>query len=430
MENELDRFDKSEKEVIPLNTDLITEELKKYDIQIVFGNSNDKKEIEIPKDKLTGLTPILNTIPGLLSNYAVSQSYSGAYKIVFQNGLKAGERLMQMGNGLRTTAIVDAQGKITGQAGLAELSSVVSIGPQITYAFFSAASVVTGQYFLAQINNNLKKISKDVKDIIAFLEISKASDLESNIDSLNEICEQLSYIPDILQNNTKRGDMLNKIQGISSELKKSFKFYDNMLSAKTNKKQISKEDLDKIFNFFDSFCIALSGYLMSIILELIFSFDHNKIIYWQNKINKMEHGDTSKDSDNEKSNLELSYSEKLDLWKNQIIELIRKSPEFFPHKKKYAGKIALDSTVFLGSLNVWSALYWRKQIKKRKAEYEEERKKMQNQYQSKVEKKFNNKKIIDNFNRSLEQIVLFDKMYSGPVALVVKKETVSLLISD
>ena len=55
---------------------------------------------------------------------------------------------------------------------------------------------------------------------------------------------------------------------------------------------------------------------------------------------------------------------------------------------------------------------------------------MQNQYQSNVEKKFNNKKIIDNFNRSLKQIDLFDKMYSGPVELVVKKETVSLLISD
>lgn len=412
MENKLDRFDKSEKEVIPLNTDLITEELKKYDIQIVFGNSNDKKKMEIPKDKLTGLTPILNTIPGLLSNYAVSQSYSGAYKIVFQNGLKAGDQLMQMGNSLKTTAIVNAQGKITGQAGLTELSSAASIGPQIAYAAFSLASVVTGQYFLAQINSNLKNISKDIKDIMAFLEISQSSELQSRIEFLREVDLDLRSYPGMLENNELRISYLLKIQNAREDLRRLCNFYgDNLIDIKLNKEKLDQEDLSQIKNYLFLYPIALHGYMLATFFELVFSQNY--------KVAGMRW--------NEMDSCKKNYYQNLENWENKIIELVQKSPDFLPDKKKYAGKVLADIAV--SSIPV-IGFFGKKGILARCDEYKTEKKDLQEKHRREIEKDFIKQKQALNFDKVMQQTKQIDKIYSMPVELIVERDSVSLLIPD
>lgn len=79
---------------------------------------------------------------------------------------------------------------IVGSALLKPLSSA----PQIIGGIFSVMSIITGQYFMTQINKNLKNIDKGIFDIQRFLENDKRSKLQSEEEFLKNTQKILGYI--------------------------------------------------------------------------------------------------------------------------------------------------------------------------------------------------------------------------------------------
>lgn len=102
--------------------------------------------------------------------------------------------------------ILDDNNRLIGQAGADSLKS-----QGITYGVMSLASFATGQYFMAQINNQLTEIRKDLTavqtkvDTIAHRQLAeKFADLKAIYDELQKICQFQSYYAsyDAMRQNT------------------------------------------------------------------------------------------------------------------------------------------------------------------------------------------------------------------------------------
>ena len=85
-------------------------------------------------------------------------------------------------------------------------------------------SIITGQYFMAQINGSLKKIEKGIANIQKFLENDKKSKLQGNEEFLKNIQKTLSYI---LENEMQQQATIISIQNIKRDSLQAIKFYKN-----------------------------------------------------------------------------------------------------------------------------------------------------------------------------------------------------------
>lgn len=98
----------------------------------------------------------------------------------------------------------------------------LSMGPQIISGVFSAMAMITGQYYMTQINNKLEKIEKSVEEVIKFLENDKRSGMESNEAFLQHV--QINY-QCIIDNDDLRNATLGTIQRIKIDSLANVLFY-------------------------------------------------------------------------------------------------------------------------------------------------------------------------------------------------------------
>ena len=92
------------------------------------------------------------------------------YTLTFPEGLP--HTLMHLKNGGFATSIIGADGKIVGMASLTPMVAEAAI-----IGIFTAMSVLTGQFFLCQINKELQKINQKLDEIISFLYGDKKAEL-------------------------------------------------------------------------------------------------------------------------------------------------------------------------------------------------------------------------------------------------------------
>ena len=138
----------------------------------------DKGYVKLDKDSAAKLDMAIQYIPDLLLN---SELYKGTYRVVFDKELGNLQKAANNPGLFRANIVKEGTNNvITGQALLQEVSAV----PQIVGNVFAVASVVTGQYYMEQINKKLEKIEKTAQDILAFLENDKRSKIESQIEFL------------------------------------------------------------------------------------------------------------------------------------------------------------------------------------------------------------------------------------------------------
>lgn len=131
--------------------------------------SIDKTKLqEIPMGNLNN---ILSVVPNILA----SKTLSDSYRIIIPEGVTG--NLMKYKTGLLGTPIVDdSTKKIIGHAGLD------SLNPQaLALAGFTAVSFVTGQYFMAKINEKLETIKNDLNRLKQLLEDRIISEVKSAI---------------------------------------------------------------------------------------------------------------------------------------------------------------------------------------------------------------------------------------------------------
>ena len=153
-----------------------------------------------------------------------SKIIGNSYKIVFPEG--AAGTLMRYKNGMLGTPLIGSDGKISAHAGLVSVENI-SLTPLM---IFSAMSAITGQYFIARIDEGLETITKNVKEIIDIIYDEKESD---NFSAYN-FCEYVkSNMQLILGNETLKLSTLTNLQATNNKMCSNILFYSKSIKRKS-----------------------------------------------------------------------------------------------------------------------------------------------------------------------------------------------------
>ena len=167
-----------------------------------------------------------NMLLGQLPTLAGAKELSTAYKVVFPAGVTG--QLMTLKNGanagLATTSIIGESGKIAGQAGLQSLSNLAS-----PLAVFSALSMITGQYFMAEINKSIKALSENIEEVQKQIDTSEESVVFSASIFLQEIKNDWNLI---LESEDFKVSIISNIIKTINDLTSSCYYFENRLNTK------------------------------------------------------------------------------------------------------------------------------------------------------------------------------------------------------
>lgn len=196
---------------------------------------------EIPHSHMGQIGMMFQQLPGL-ATHAIS--YQGTYRVYFDKSLGVLQQAKQ-GDGFLRANVVKAgtNNKITGQA----LLKAASTGPLVANAVFSALSMVTGQYFLSEINGKLSQIEKKIDSIQQFLENEKRSELLANYYYLQQVIQTFEFIQ---SNEYQKQATIQQLQRIRIDSFGNLNFYSTAFQQKktelTGLKSNTKRNIKKI----------------------------------------------------------------------------------------------------------------------------------------------------------------------------------------
>lgn len=252
------QFNKELMTITPFN-----KPLKEYCTPIKIGQANN----------------ILSVIPNVLASHTLSQ----AYRVVMPKG--AIGNLVQYKTGLLGTPIVDpVTNKIAAHAGLASLNHSA-----IAFGAFTAASFVTGQYFMAEIRKELIDIKTGLDRIEGMLEDSIISEVDAAIFFIKDAEENMNEI--LLVNEHKIATLTNVQKSTNILFQKSL-YYERQIrrtiakigdTCETNE---IEENYKALEVHIMSWCKCTYGYYYGKVVEIKLSenFDNVYLINTENEL--------------------------------------------------------------------------------------------------------------------------------------------------
>lgn len=251
-------------------------QINQKNFEIIEFESVKKDDLKKNKLKRIGnINSLVSQIPTLIA----SKELTEAYRVIIPPGTSG--KLMQYKDGLLGTPLLE-DGKVVGHAGLESMSGIVT--PML---IFTAMSVVTGQYFLSQINKTLNNVLNEIKNIKNLLLLKEESNLFSYSLFLKRITDNYSYIN--ASSSLKTATLCN-IQNTINELSASIYFYtQNSISELDKIKNTSfKDDLNtlELKQNLEKLKASLDLRNIFLILEFAFSqsFDKSTINSVRNSI--------------------------------------------------------------------------------------------------------------------------------------------------
>jgi hypothetical protein len=186
------------------------------------NNDNELVKIErfdranLNKDftKIGKTNALLSQIPNLLAAHQASS----CYKVILPPGTTG--KLMQYKNGLLGTPLVE-NGGVVGHAGLQSAAALVS--PML---IFTAVSALTGQYFLAEINNSIQNVIKEIEEIKDIVLLKEESLLFACSSSLQRITANFSQIT---ESDARKTATFVTVQNDINKLSASIYFYSHQI---------------------------------------------------------------------------------------------------------------------------------------------------------------------------------------------------------
>ena len=231
-------------------------------------NTNKSGYVKVDKKIAGRVDSVLQQLPVMI-NKAVYCGNGDVYRVVYDKGLGVLQKSAKYpGQLLGNVVSASANNKIKDVARLQELA----VGPQINNGVFTAMSMVTGQYFMAQINHNLKDIEANIESIRKFLEDDKRSKLQSEEDFLNMTQNSLNFI---MQNESQKQSTICSIQKIRIDSLASINFYRMQindlkdLSAKKDKAGEVIKNIQRICFMISEYWYSLYLYCYALYLEPI-----------------------------------------------------------------------------------------------------------------------------------------------------------------
>ncbi len=282
---------------------------------------------------------ILQNIPEIL----LDGQKTCTYKVIYDQGLGTLQRAKEEYAGYLRANVVKpgTNNEITGSALLQELS----MGPQIVSGVFSAMSMVTGQYYMSQINTQLEKADRNIEEIQQFMEDDKRSRMEGDEEFLRSICESFNVI---LSNDSMRQAKLNSIQDIKRNACADVIFYKKQINdlrridVKSDKAEIVIENIEKITHWISEYWYSLYLYCFASSIEPAVAKEYEPAYL-----------------ENVKTDMALKceqYKTDYESWKVALQEYIEKAKAFDESKVLKALKTFSENKVYIGKIALWQTM--------------------------------------------------------------------------
>ncbi|MBO5517516.1 MAG: hypothetical protein J6A42_05515 [Firmicutes bacterium] len=157
---------------------------------------------------------VVNQATVSAANDATSKMAEGAYKAILKEGTHLAKSKVTEGT-FRGTLLSNVNNQGFGQAEFAPLKPIeLSCTPQVVLGAFTAISAVTGQFFLAEINNNLRSIEDGLDEIRNFLSSGERGKITAGETTVG------SYIRDIQSingNSQRKAAVITNLETLRTE---------------------------------------------------------------------------------------------------------------------------------------------------------------------------------------------------------------------
>lgn len=191
-----------------------------------------------------------------------------AYIVKFPEGLPHTLSKFQKGG---YSTIIRANGKIAGHASFYPIEAQA-----LALGVFSAMSAVTGQYFLTEINHELKLVNEKLDDILSFLYGDKKAELMAEIGFVKYAHANFSTI---MQHEQQRLATITSLQEARKVALKDIEFYLNDLDAITGKGTGDfaklRSHISDAYRAKDCIEMARQLYVISSLLELYYAQNYD-----------------------------------------------------------------------------------------------------------------------------------------------------------
>lgn len=244
------------------------------DDSIDITNSPRFAKLDLTQGQKMQISALVNQLPAMVGTSMLSNTLT----ITFPEGVQ-GVLMKLKAGGYSTTLKNPDTGKIVGTASLDfSTSQAVCLGA------FTAMSVISGQYFLSQINNSLKQISSGLDKILEFLYGDKRAELLSEVSFI-----QFAYknYQSVMEHSDQKIATLISLQNAKKVAMKDIEFYLSDLSSTMSDKKSNdiSTTVPKVIRTKECLDLSLQLYTMSNLLEVYYAenFDPNYISFVQDE---------------------------------------------------------------------------------------------------------------------------------------------------
>lgn len=218
-----------------------------FDINIDTVSENifdDNKLVEINDSKV--ISHVNSLIPGLIqtgiSGFNLVNSTKDVYRVVLPAGAKLANSKTMKG---AFRAIYHGANGIKGQANLVKDTTQKGIGiaANSVSSVMNVASMVVGQYYMSQINNELDKINNNLSEIKNFQDNEYKGRVISLVSHVKNIAD---FKVEILEDNDLRILKINKLERLQEECTKLLGQANLTIEGYSKKTDLKYEEYEKI----------------------------------------------------------------------------------------------------------------------------------------------------------------------------------------
>lgn len=224
----------------------------------------DCVKLDLDKDNKRAVSAFMQYLPSLIATTTLSQSYI----VSFPEGLPHVLTSLQQG-GFGTT--IQDHGRFVGTASLYPTTlQATALG------VFTVMSIASSQYFLNQINNELKMMKLNIDKILEFLYGDKKAELMAEVSFVKYVHQNFSSI---MKFDVQRIATIGSLQSSKKVAMKDIEFYMSDLESTANSKGSGDivSLVNRAFQIKESLELSMQLYGTSSILETYYTQNHELV---------------------------------------------------------------------------------------------------------------------------------------------------------
>lgn len=256
-----------------------------YGVSISCGDASAEEMAKrgfrrLTGDELARISQLFQYIPQIAAKSAARKAIKAAFRAstegTYRVRLPAGMHLCHShltSGAYRAVGLSNSTNRIAGNAELFVNDAVLSVSnaPQLAVGIFNAASMVTGQYFMAQVNARLTALEASVGKLKQLLDAQRHGELKAAAQELEDIREKAEYILADTERTNEAISQIHDVQRIAGKsMNTSQELVENELkpSEKGDRAETIKARLAAVIRYLFEYRYAAQIYGIATLLEV------------------------------------------------------------------------------------------------------------------------------------------------------------------